>query len=100
MKKYHPESCPKCGTAILRSPNGGRPTRWCCDGCKISGEAEMGRLSALMKKHLEGLYYDKLNRFPGTASREALLAEMQARYDHLAGVPPSQGVADSTAESH
>lgn len=84
--KYTPTACPKCGGALEDKPRGGRPTRWCCEGCKRSGETEMARLDSLLRTFTEGRYVDKLNGWP-TERRDAIIAEMQARYDHLAGVP-------------
>jgi hypothetical protein len=84
--KYTPDECPKCGSVLVRSPNGGRPTRWCCEGCKRSGESEMARLESLLRLFTEGKYVDQLNGRPDKLRAEAI-GDMQARYDHLAGVP-------------
>jgi hypothetical protein len=84
---YTPSECPKCGTAIAKSPSGGRPTRWCCEGCKRSGEAEMSRLQSLLRKFEQGRGVELLNREEVSPRRQRVIAEMQARYDHLAGVP-------------
>ena len=47
----------------------------------------MARLQYLLKTFEEGKYVEKLNeRLSG--SREAVIAEMQARYDHLCGAKP------------
>ena len=46
MPKYLPTECPKCGADLpKRSPKGGRPSRWCSEGCQRSGEAEMSGCS-------------------------------------------------------
>jgi hypothetical protein len=42
-------------------PKGGRPTRWCSQGCKRSGEDEMSRLSSLLRLFAVGRYVDQLN---------------------------------------
>ena len=84
--KYTPAECPKCGSALVRNPRGGRPTRWCCDGCKRSGESEMARLESLLRVFTEGKYVDQLNGRP-SERRDEIISEMQKRYDHLAGVP-------------
>ena len=84
--KYTPSECPKCGTALVKNPGGGRPTRWCCEGCKRSGEDEMSRLSSLLRLYTEGKYHELLNGRPDE-HRDKLIAQMQERYDHLAGVP-------------
>lgn len=85
--KYTPSECPKCGSALVRSLKGGRPTRWCSEGCKRSGESEMARLEPLLRLFTEGKYVDMINgRFDPL--RAEAIADMQRRYDHLAGVPP------------
>jgi hypothetical protein len=89
--KYTPSECPKCGSALVRDPKGGRPTRWCSEGCKRSGEDEMSRLSSLLRLFTEGKYVDKINgRFDQL--RDDAIADLQARYDHLAGVPVTGAV--------
>jgi hypothetical protein len=85
--RYTPSACPKCGADLSSSPKGGRPTRWCSDGCKRSGEAEMSRLQSLLRKFEEGLYVDLLNYDEAKPRRLKVIAEMQRRYDDLAGVP-------------
>jgi hypothetical protein len=84
--KYQPADCPKCGTELVRPPGGGRPTRWCSEGCKRSGEDEMNRLSSLLKTFEEGRAVDKLNG-RDTKRRSAVMKRLQSRFDHLAGVP-------------
>jgi hypothetical protein len=92
--KYTPTECPKCGTRLANSPRGGRPTRWCCEGCKRSGEAEMSRLQSLLRGFEEGLYVDLLNYDEAKPRRLKVIAEMQRRYDDLAGVPKLTSVTD------
>ncbi|HYB37248.1 MAG TPA: hypothetical protein VEF72_16875 [Mycobacterium sp.] len=79
----------KCGTP-LEGPGvrGGRPSLFCGEGCKISAEAEMRRLSFLLRKFEEGAGVERL-RPSGRVSpeREKVIADMKARFDHLAGVP-------------
>ncbi len=58
---YTPTECPKCGNALVRNPKGGRPTRWCSEGCKRSGESEMARLDSLLRLFTEGKYVDLIN---------------------------------------
>jgi hypothetical protein len=91
MPKYLPLECPKCGAELPKSsPKGGRPTRWCSEGCQRSGEAEMARLQSMLRKfeaflfdrRMEGCPPERLER------RVGVIAELQGRYDHLAGVPP------------
>lgn len=84
--KYTPDECPKCASPLARNPTGGRPTRWCCEGCKRSGEAEMSRVLSLLSKLEEGRAVDQLNGH-GVERRDQIIAELHARYDHLAGVP-------------
>jgi hypothetical protein len=85
--RYTPIECPKCGTELASSPKGGRPTRWCCEGCKRSGEAEMARLQSQLRDFEGGRWVHLLNYDEVPPRRAKVLAEMQARYDHLAGVP-------------
>jgi len=85
--KYTPSECPKCGSELAINPRGGRPTRWCSDGCKRSGEAEMTRLQSLLRGFEEGKWVKLLNRGELSPRRVKVLVELQARYDHLAGVP-------------
>lgn len=86
--KFHPTECVKCG-AKLDHGGRGRPSRFCSEGCKASVEAEMRRLNASLKAmelRRAGLIY-------GPKAEEARracdgpIADLQARYDHLAGVP-------------
>ena len=95
--RYTPSECPKCGAALENGPKGGRPTRWCSEGCKRSGEAEMARLQAELRGWEKGLRECRLNGYDTNAyhkesfeRRLAIISEMQARYDHLAGVPPAR----------
>lgn len=85
--KYTPEECPKCTSPLVRNPSGGRPTRWCCEGCKRSGESEMARLESLLRQLVEGKYVEMLNG-RSDPRRDEAITEIQARYDHLAGVRP------------
>jgi hypothetical protein len=85
--RYTPPSCPKCGAK--RDASSGRPTRWCSEGCKRSGEAEMSRLQSLLRKFSEGLYANALNPSMPASRHAEVIADMQARFDHLAGVPPA-----------
>jgi len=85
--RYTPSECPKCGAPLENSPKGGRPTRWCSEGCKRSGEAEMSRLQTHLRGFEEGRWVHLLNYDDVPPRREKVLAAMQARHDHLAGVP-------------
>jgi hypothetical protein len=89
--RYTPTECPKCGGLLVRNPKGGRPTRWCCEGCKRSGESEKARLESLLRLFTEGKYVDKINGRHDRLRDEAL-ADMQQRFDHLAGVPVTGAV--------
>ena len=84
--KFSPAECPKCGSPLVKNPNVGRPTCWCCEGCKRSGESEMARLESVLRLFTEGKYVDMINGRPSELPDEAL-ADMQKRFDHLAGVP-------------
>ena len=68
-------------------PKGGRPSRFCSDGCKISAEAEMRRLNVHLRAFETGRYVELLNRDEVSLRRANVIAEMQARFDHLAGIP-------------
>jgi hypothetical protein len=46
----------------------------------------MTRLDSLLRLFTEGKYVDQLNGRT-TGRRDEILADMQGRYDHLAGVP-------------
>ncbi len=46
----------------------------------------MSRLSSLLRVFTEGKYVDMLNGRTDPA-RDKALADLQSRYDHLAGVP-------------
>lgn len=79
--------CPKCGSQLDRpGASGGRPRRWCSSGCQRSGEAQMRRLT-LDLKHLERsrTWYQLDGR--DTARIDAVIAQRQAEFDRLAGVP-------------
>jgi hypothetical protein len=62
--KFRITHCVKCGTA-LEGPDpearGGRPSRFCSQGCKVSAEAEMRRVNVLLRKFEEGRAVDMLN---------------------------------------
>lgn len=83
------EECVKCNRPITRSERGGRPSRFCSTGCKTSSEAEMRRINA----NLRALELKRAAMVFGPdaeATRRTFdpsIAELQARYDHLAGVP-------------
>ena len=80
--------CVKCGFELHRGDRG-RPSRFCSEGCRTSTEAEMRRLSSNLKAlelRRAGLIYGP-HAEEARRSLDGLIAEMQARYDHLAGVP-------------
>jgi hypothetical protein len=86
--KYRPTECVKFGTPQQAlGGRGGRPSRFCSDGCNVSAEAEMRRLNVLLRKFEEGRGAELLNADQVSPRREKVIAEMQARFDHLAGVP-------------
>lgn len=89
--KFRVTDCVKCGSH-LEGPGGrgGRLSRFCSQGCKTSAEAEMRRLNVLLRKFEEGRVVELLNSDTASSRREMVIAEMQTRYDHLAGV---RGVA-------
>ena len=59
--KYTASECPTCGSELVRSPRGGRPTRWCSEGCKRSCESEVSRLESLLRTYTEGKCHVQLN---------------------------------------
>lgn len=87
----HTRTCVKCSNAI--PPRAGRPSRFCCGGCKSSAEAEIRRLGHLLGRLEEGRAVDRLNGL-GTAARDVVIADVTRRLDHLYGVPAAP-VADS-----
>jgi hypothetical protein len=92
--KVRVHDCVKCGSPLAGpDESGGRPSRFCCEGCKISAESEMRRLNVSLRKFEEGRGVDMLN---GGVSpkRQNVIAELQARFDHLAGVPKVVGQFD------
>lgn len=48
----------------------------------------MARLESLLRTFTEGRAVDQLNG-RDTADRDAVIADLQKRFDHLAGVPPT-----------
>jgi hypothetical protein len=88
---FRVDECVKCGSP-LKGPGkqGGRPSRFCGEGCKISGESEMRRLNFLLRKFEEGAGVECLNG-DGKVSpkRQKVIAGLRTRFDHLAGVPQS-----------
>lgn len=82
--------CPYCGRDI-QPPDvqGGRPRRWCSAGCQRSGEAKMRRINLVLKRlELDKAWQQRHTNHAATIERiDAQIAEQQARYDHLAGVP-------------
>ena len=79
--------CPKCGTP-LEPPgsNGGRPRRWCSPGCQRSGESEMRRIHSVLRDLSRKKSFSQIHGY-GTEQIDAVMAEWQRAYDHLAGVP-------------
>jgi hypothetical protein len=98
MPKFRVTECRKCGRAL--DGGSGRPSRWCSPGCKTSGEAEMRRVSVHIRQlendlhfhrvHPNPLLNSKLVSVPHVDPRQELIDELQARYDHLAGVPGAE----------
>jgi hypothetical protein len=102
------KTCPKCGGELSGpGPRGGRPARFCCEGCKVSAEAEMRRLNVLLRKFDERRGVELVNA-AGRVSRgrekylaelaaryDRVIGELQARFDHLAGVPARRDGAGS-----
>jgi hypothetical protein len=86
--RYRPTKCVKCGGELPSpGPKGGRPSRFCCEGCKISVEAELRRLTVHLRAFEQGRYVELLNRDEVSPRRQKVIDEMQSRFDFLAGVP-------------
>lgn len=49
----------------------------------------MSRINSLLRKFEEGRGVDMLQDGRTSPRREKVISELQARFDHLAGVPPS-----------
>jgi hypothetical protein len=86
--------CPKCGTELARNPKGGRPTRWCCEGCKPAVRLR-SRLQSLLRVFEEDRYVDQLNGRHDDL-RDEIIADMQRRFDYLAGMPKVGTLAATT----
>jgi hypothetical protein len=83
--KFQPTQCVKCGSELERGR--GRPSRFCCDGCKASAEAEMRRINTVLRKYEDQLAWrEVIGKPPGGVAK--VIGDMQKRFDHLAGVPP------------
>jgi hypothetical protein len=82
--KYTPSDRPKCRSLLDKGP--GRPTRWCSEGCKRSGEDELSRLSSPLKA-LESERVDIRQRGGMPERTTEIIDDLQHRFDHLAGVP-------------
>jgi hypothetical protein len=84
------ELCPYCGREIPPpGVRGGRPRRWCSAGCQRAGEAQMCRINLVLKRlELDKAWQQRHSRHTATIELiDAQIAEQQARYDRLAGVP-------------
>jgi hypothetical protein len=96
MKSRHPTNCVKCD-AELQPPDsrGGRPSRFCSEGCKVSAEAEMRRLNVVLRRLEDARAnepvrwgYSDTERVQAAVARyDEAIAPLQKRFDHLAGVP-------------
>ncbi|SKY52346.1 Uncharacterised protein [Mycobacteroides abscessus subsp. massiliense] len=80
--------CVKCSHELDRG-RPGRPSRFCSDGCKASTEAEMRRVNVHLRKAEERRNLALLHNMP-TANHDRVIADLQTRYDHLAGVPAAE----------
>jgi hypothetical protein len=97
MKNRRPTNCVKCD-AELQAPGsrGGRPSRFCSEGCKVSAEAEMRRLNVVLRRleddranvPLRGWGYSEPAKLQARiAEFDAAIAPLQKRFDRLAGCP-------------
>jgi hypothetical protein len=94
--RYIPSECPKCGSDLASSPKGGRPSRFWCEGCKLSAEAEMRRLNVVLRRLEDDRANEPLRGWgcadaakvqAAVAKFDEAIAPLQKRFDHLAGVP-------------
>jgi hypothetical protein len=104
MKNHRPTNCVRCD-AELQPPGsrGGRPSRFCSEGCKVSVEAEMRRLHVILRRlendranaPLQSRYIDPEKEQARVRARVAefdkAIAPLQRRFDHLSGVPKRGG---------
>jgi hypothetical protein len=82
-----------------RRTQGGRPSRFCGEGCKIAAEAEMRRLTFLLRRFEEGAGIERLRPCGEVRpERRRLINDYRARFDHLAGVPMAKQVPDACGE--
>ena len=58
----------------------------------------MRRVNQLLKTLETGLGVDRLNQ-RDTADREKIIADLQARYDYLAGVPVQRDLREGQAQA-
>lgn len=79
----HPQTCSKCGRGL--EPPRGRPSRWCSEGCRRSGELEISRLQAVLRTFELGRASDRMNGMDVT-TRDRAMAEVSSRLDRLCGV--------------
>jgi hypothetical protein len=97
MKNHRPTNCVKCD-AELQAPGsrGGRPSRFCSEGCKISAESEMRRLNVVLRRledhranvPLRGWGFSDPEKVrAAVAEYDEAIAPLQKRCDRLAGVP-------------
>jgi hypothetical protein len=89
--KDRPTECVKCST-VLQGPGsrGGRPSRFCSEGCKVGAEAEIRRLNVVLRKFEEDRAREPLQWREGAdparvarelARRDEAIADLQARFD-------------------
>jgi hypothetical protein len=97
MKNRRPTNCVKCDTELQApSARGGRPSRFCSEGCKVSAEAEMRRLNVVLRRledaranePLRGWGYSDPTKVQAAVAKfDEAIAPLQKRFDYLAGVP-------------
>jgi hypothetical protein len=85
------ELCPNCDREIQPpGSQGGRPRRWCSAGCQRAGEAKMRRTNQLLRRLEKDRAWSQMHGYNSAklvAKLDAQIAEQQAIYDRLAGVP-------------
>ena len=100
MKTQQTANCVKCDAELLPPDSrGGRPSRFCSEGCKVSVEAEMRRLNVVLRRLEDARAKEPLrwgnsgdaDRVQAAVARyDEAITPLQKRFDRLAGVPSAR----------